>query len=53
MAMKSYFMDELHSIINNSSTTSDNPINKNVDENLVISLNKIRLLESENKLLKD
>lgn len=51
MAMKSYFMDEL--IINNSSTTSDSPINKDVDENLVISLNKIRLLESENKLLKD
>lgn len=49
--MKSYFMDEL--IINNSCTTSDSPINKDVDENLVISLNKIRLLESENKLIKD
>ena len=58
MVMKSYFMDELHSVTNNSSTTSDslstNPrsTNNNVDKNSVTSLNKTRLLEPENKLLK-
>lgn len=56
MAVKSYFVNELHSIKNNSSAT-DNSLhtklcstNNNVNDNFVTSLrSKIRLLESEKK----
>ena len=55
MAMKSFFMDELHTIKNESLTsTKIRSTSTNIDHDTVDSLQtKIKLLETEIKLLKD
>ena len=52
MEMKSYFIDELRSLKNETTVNKKQVCNINTDETTTLK-NKIKLLELENKLLKD
>ena len=52
MAMKSYFIEELQSLKNNKPTFQMRDFSCNIEEKIAME-NKIKLLETENKLLKD
>ena len=52
MAMKSYFIEELQSLKNNKPTLQMRDFSCNTEEKTATE-NKIKLLETENKLLKD
>ena len=52
MAMKSFFIDELQSLKNNKPTFQIRDFSGKIEEKIAME-NKIKLLETENKLLKD
>ena len=52
IAMKSYFIDELRSLRNETNINKEQDCNINTEETTTLK-NKIKLLELENKLLKD
>ena len=52
IAMKSYFIDELRSLINEATLNKEQNCNISTEETTILK-NKIKLLELENKLLKD